>query len=83
MRPLKVSAISFLNTAPLMWDFNHGVTPEQYSDNTLPPELRSDFTVEYTVPSNCAEELKRGGADDPSNMQWQTTPEAKAKDRVE
>jgi len=27
--------------------------------------------------------LKRGGADDPSNMQWQTVEEAKAKDRVE
>src|SRR5438874_5264486 len=27
--------------------------------------------------------LKRGGADSPSNMQWQTTAEAKAKDRTE
>jgi hypothetical protein len=27
--------------------------------------------------------LKRGGADDPSNMQWQTKEEAKAKDRWE
>lgn len=27
--------------------------------------------------------LKRGGADDPSNMQWQTIEEAKAKDKVE
>ena len=27
--------------------------------------------------------LKRGGADSPSNMQWQTVEEAKAKDRVE
>ena len=63
MRPLKVSAISFLNTAPLMWDFNHGATPEQYSDNDLPPELRSDFTIEYTVPSLCAEALQRGRAD--------------------
>jgi len=27
--------------------------------------------------------LKRGGADRPSNMQWQTTAEAKAKDRWE
>lgn len=27
--------------------------------------------------------LKRGGADDPSNMQWQTTQDAKAKDRTE
>lgn len=27
--------------------------------------------------------LKRGGADRPWNMQWQTTAEAKAKDRLE
>ena len=27
--------------------------------------------------------LKRGGADEPSNMQWQTKAAAKAKDRIE
>jgi hypothetical protein len=27
--------------------------------------------------------LKRGGPDSPSNMQWQTTADAKAKDKVE
>ena len=27
--------------------------------------------------------LKRGGADAPSNMQWQTKADAKAKDRIE
>ena len=27
--------------------------------------------------------LKRGGADTPTNMQWQTVEDAKAKDRVE
>jgi hypothetical protein len=33
--------------------------------------------VDHIVPLAC------GGADSPSNMQWQTTAEAKAKDRVE
>jgi hypothetical protein len=27
--------------------------------------------------------LKRGGADAPGNMQWQTRAEAKAKDKIE
>jgi len=35
------------------------------------------YVVDHIVP------LKRGGADSPENMQWQTAAEAKAKDRVE
>jgi len=53
MRPLRISAISFLNTVPLMWDFEH----EQ------PPQLQAGFRVEYTVPSLCAAQLKDGSAD--------------------
>jgi chorismate dehydratase len=50
MSRLRVSAISFLNTAPLMWDFDHG-------------ERRREFEVAYTVPSACAEALRTGTAD--------------------
>jgi len=53
MAALRVSAISFLNTAPLMWDFEHNP----------PPEIRENFTVQYTVPSQCAEALRAGEAD--------------------
>ena len=35
------------------------------------------YVVDHVVP------LKRGGADAPSNMQWQTTQAAKAKDKWE
>lgn len=54
MAPLRISAISFLNTAPLMWDFEHGETATQ---------LSQFFEIGYTVPSRCAEELKTGLAD--------------------
>lgn len=54
MSSLHISAISFLNTAPLMWDFEHGQTAV---------ELAKDFELSYTVPSLCAEQLKAGEAD--------------------
>ena len=54
MCALRISAISFLNTAPLLWDFEHGETASQLSDH---------FELSYTVPSRCAEELKAGIAD--------------------
>jgi chorismate dehydratase len=50
MRRLRISAISYLNTAPLMWDFEHG-------------EAGSEFDISYTLPSACARALEAGTAD--------------------
>jgi len=50
MRPLRISAISYLNTAPLMWDFEH-------------TEVGSAFEISYTLPSACARALEAGTAD--------------------
>ncbi len=50
MSRLKISAISYLNTAPLMWDFEHA-------------EAGADFDISYTIPSACAEALRAGTAD--------------------
>jgi len=50
MRRLRISAISYLNTAPLMWDFEHGLTGDA-------------FDITYTLPSQCALELERGTSD--------------------
>ncbi len=54
MSRLKISAISYLNTAPLMWDFEHG-------EPGAP--ARQDFDISYTIPSSCAEALAAGTAD--------------------
>src|SRR5579863_9493867 len=50
MRRLRISAISYLNTAPLMWDFEHGPAGQQ-------------FDIDYTLPSACARALATGTAD--------------------
>lgn len=50
MKRLRISAISYLNTAPLMWDFEHG-------------NAGAAFDISYTVPSQCAADLAAGSAD--------------------
>ena len=50
MRRLRISAIAYLNTAPLMWDFEHG-------------EAGRHFDISYTLPSACARALAEGSAD--------------------
>ncbi len=52
MKRLRISAISYLNTAPLMWDFEHGNSP-----------ARNAFDISYTIPSLCAASLRDGSAD--------------------
>jgi chorismate dehydratase len=50
MKRLRISAISYLNTAPLMWDFEHA-------------EAGRHFDISYTLPSACAGALAEGSAD--------------------
>jgi predicted solute-binding protein len=47
---LRISIVEFLNTAPLVWGFTDG-------------PLRGKYELEFTVPSQCAESLRRGSAD--------------------
>jgi len=62
MRRLRISAISFLNTAPLMWNFEHGVPPVLPERASYAP-AGNDFEIAYTIPSRCADELRAGTAD--------------------
>lgn len=65
MKRLRISAISYLNTAPLMWDFEHGDagSSEAGSSEAGLSEARSAFAISYTIPSQCAADLRTGSAD--------------------
>jgi chorismate dehydratase len=47
---LRISIVKYLNTAPLVRGFTHGV-------------LRGKYELSFTVPSQCAEALRAGNAD--------------------
>lgn len=50
MTKLRVSIVEYLNAAPLVWGFTDG-------------PLAGKYDLSFTVPSQCAEELRRGDAD--------------------
>jgi predicted solute-binding protein len=47
---LRISIVQYLNTAPLVWGFTNG-------------PLRGKYELSFTVPSQCAEDLRLGRAD--------------------
>jgi predicted solute-binding protein len=47
---LRISIVQYLNTAPLVWGFTNG-------------PLQGKYDLSFTVPSQCAEDLRRGRAD--------------------
>jgi chorismate dehydratase len=50
MAKLRISVVEYLNTAPLVWGFLEG-------------PLAGKYDLSFTVPSQCAEALRRGEAD--------------------
>ena len=50
MGKLRISVVEFLNTAPLVWGFVEG-------------PLAGKYDLSFTVPSQCAESLRRGDSD--------------------
>jgi chorismate dehydratase len=54
MRRLRISTIRYLNPAPLLWDFEH---------DPRVAELGAQYELDYTLPSQCADDLASGAAD--------------------
>ena len=50
MAKLRISIVQYLNTAPLVWGFTNG-------------PLQGKYDLSFTVPSQCAEDLRAGRAD--------------------
>jgi len=50
LKKLRISVVEYLNTAPLVWGFTDG-------------PLAGKYDLSFTVPSQCAEALRRGDAD--------------------
>jgi chorismate dehydratase len=50
LKKLRVSIVEYLNAAPLVWSFTDG-------------PLAGKYDLSFTVPSQCAEELRQGDAD--------------------
>lgn len=50
MNKLRISIVQYLNTAPLVWGFTNG-------------SLQGKYDLSFTVPSQCAEDLRAGRAD--------------------
>ncbi len=50
MTKLRISIVQYLNTAPLVWGFTNG-------------PLRGKYDLSFTVPSQCAEQLRTGKVD--------------------
>lgn len=50
MRKLRISVVQYLNTAPLVYGFTHG-------------PLRGKYDLSFTIPSQCADDLRDGRAD--------------------
>src|SRR5256884_361827 len=50
VRKLRISIVQYLNTAPLVWGFTNG-------------PLQGKYDLSFTVPSECADDLRAGRAD--------------------
>ncbi len=62
MEKLRIAAISYLNTAPLMWDFEHGGGGKSV-DKDADTNKDTDYEISYTLPSECAQSLASATAD--------------------
>jgi len=93
---LLAAAPALANTGTHRSSYATGVARDSHGRIKRSPQARRDFQKSHPCPSTgrtsgaCPgyvvdhiRPLKRGGADAPSNMQWQTVQAAKEKDKTE
>ena len=93
---LVAAPAALANTGTHRSNYATGVARDSHGRIMRSPEARRDFQKSHPCPSTgrtsgaCPgyvvdhiRPLKRGGADAPSNMQWQTVQAAKEKDKTE
>jgi len=62
VKKLRISIVQYLNTAPLVWGFTHGPFRALAGTHDGAP-LETKYELSFTVPSQCAEDLRSGAAD--------------------
>ena len=93
---LALAPAALANTGTHRSNYATGVARDSHGRIKRSPQARRDFQKSHPCPSTgktsgaCpgyvvdhVRPLKRGGADAPSNMQWQTVRAAKEKDKTE
>ena len=75
--PLTGIAALFLATGTVFAEERSPPAIRQFIQQNPPPGPRSDYIVDHKIP------LSIGGTNAQDNLQWQSKPDAKAKDNVE
>lgn len=74
---ITIAAVVFVPASALAKQHRSAAAIYQFKKQTGYLDGRPGYIIDHVVP------LCAGGADDPSNMQWQTIEEANKKDRLE
>ena len=76
-KPLTILFVLIAGATSLAGGHRSSSARHAFLRQTRYPHGRPGYVADHIIP------IKRGGADSPANMQWQTKTQAKAKDKWE